>query len=68
LSQVGPLSSHHLPRFYFHFHQDSFYKPHGPEELKLAFENKYDFDHPDALDLDLFAEVGFSALVAPALN
>lgn len=36
--------------------QDSFYKPHGPEELKLAFANQYDFDHPDSLDLALFAK------------
>ncbi|KZW02743.1 uridine kinase [Exidia glandulosa HHB12029] len=36
--------------------QDSFYKPHGPEELKLAFENKYDFDHPNSIDMPLFAE------------
>jgi uridine kinase len=66
LSQVGSfpsfLASTPLP------FQDSFYKPHGPEELKLAFENKYDFDDPDALDLDLFAEVGFCAIVLPALN
>ncbi|PIL35674.1 hypothetical protein GSI_02404 [Ganoderma sinense ZZ0214-1] len=35
--------------------QDSFYKKHGPEDLKLAFQNRYDFDHPDAIDMPLFA-------------
>ncbi|KAI0671629.1 armadillo/beta-catenin/plakoglobin [Trametes maxima] len=35
--------------------QDSFYKRHGPEQLKLAFANRYDFDHPDAIDMPLFA-------------
>ncbi|KDQ56971.1 hypothetical protein JAAARDRAFT_58450 [Jaapia argillacea MUCL 33604] len=34
---------------------DSFYKKHSPEEIDLAFANKYDFDHPDALDMSLFA-------------
>ena len=38
--------------------KDSFYKQHTPEELELAFANKYDFDHPDALDMTLFASVG----------
>ncbi|CUA78433.1 uridine kinase [Rhizoctonia solani] len=36
--------------------QDSFYKEHTPEELELAFANKYDFDHPDAIDMPLFAQ------------
>ncbi|EIN04896.1 armadillo/beta-catenin/plakoglobin [Punctularia strigosozonata HHB-11173 SS5] len=35
--------------------QDSFYKKHDEAELALAFANKYDFDHPDALDMQLFA-------------
>ncbi|KAI5117967.1 hypothetical protein M0805_001628 [Coniferiporia weirii] len=35
--------------------QDSFYKEHTPEELKLAFANQYDFDHPDAIDMTEFA-------------
>ncbi|TBU55572.1 armadillo/beta-catenin/plakoglobin [Dichomitus squalens] len=35
--------------------QDSFYKKHGPEDLELAFQNRYDFDHPDAIDMPLFA-------------
>lgn len=28
--------------------QDSFYRRHSPEDLKLAFANRYDFDHPGA--------------------
>ncbi|KAJ1307658.1 hypothetical protein OPQ81_001751 [Rhizoctonia solani] len=36
--------------------QDSFYKEHTPEELELAFANQYDFDHPDAIDMPLFAQ------------
>ncbi|KAH9850269.1 armadillo/beta-catenin/plakoglobin [Lenzites betulinus] len=35
--------------------QDSFYRRHSPEDLKLAFANRYDFDHPDAIDMPLFA-------------
>ncbi|KAF8638288.1 hypothetical protein AX17_002308 [Amanita inopinata Kibby_2008] len=35
--------------------QDSFYKYHTPEELELAHANKMDFDHPDAIDMPLFA-------------
>ncbi|THH20741.1 hypothetical protein EW146_g696 [Bondarzewia mesenterica] len=35
--------------------QDSFYKPHTPEEIKLAFASRFDFDHPDSIDMDLFA-------------
>ncbi|KAG6813417.1 hypothetical protein H0H92_011396 [Tricholoma furcatifolium] len=35
--------------------QDSFYKHHTPEELELAHANKLDFDHPDAIDMPLFA-------------
>lgn len=38
--------------------QDSFYKELTQEQLKLAFSNKYDFDHPDALDMPIFASVG----------
>jgi uridine kinase len=37
--------------------KDSFYKQHGPEELALAFANQYDFDHPDAVDMPMFASV-----------
>ncbi|KAE9400192.1 armadillo/beta-catenin/plakoglobin [Gymnopus androsaceus JB14] len=35
--------------------QDSFYKHHSPEEIALAFESKFDFDHPDAIDMPMFA-------------
>ncbi|RDX57400.1 armadillo/beta-catenin/plakoglobin [Lentinus brumalis] len=35
--------------------QDSFYRRHSPEDLELAFANRYDFDHPDAIDMPLFA-------------
>ncbi|KAF8071904.1 armadillo/beta-catenin/plakoglobin [Lyophyllum atratum] len=35
--------------------QDSFYKYHTPEELELAHANKLDFDHPDAIDMPMFA-------------
>jgi uridine kinase len=38
--------------------QDSFYKKHTQEELELAFANRLDFDHPDAVDMPLFAAVG----------
>ena len=37
--------------------QDSFYKRHTPEELELAFQSLYDFDHPDSVDMPLFAAV-----------
>ncbi|TFK50123.1 armadillo/beta-catenin/plakoglobin [Heliocybe sulcata] len=36
--------------------QDSFYKRHTPEEVALAMDNKIDFDHPDALDMPMFAQ------------
>ncbi|KAF8627004.1 hypothetical protein AX15_004588 [Amanita polypyramis BW_CC] len=35
--------------------QDSFYKYHTPEELKLAHANKLDLDHPDAIDMRMFS-------------
>ncbi|KAF5327151.1 hypothetical protein D9619_004898 [Psilocybe cf. subviscida] len=35
--------------------QDSFYKFHSEEELALAHANLLDFDHPDAIDMPLFA-------------
>ncbi|KAJ3822471.1 armadillo/beta-catenin/plakoglobin [Lentinula raphanica] len=35
--------------------QDSFYKHHSPEEIELAFQSKFDFDHPDAIDMPMFA-------------
>ncbi|KAJ6531826.1 armadillo beta-catenin plakoglobin [Mycena capillaripes] len=35
--------------------QDSFYKRHTPEELVLAHANAFDFDHPDSIDMPMFA-------------
>lgn len=35
---------------------DSFYKVLNEEEHKLAHQNKYNFDHPDAFDFDLLIE------------
>ncbi|OCH86072.1 armadillo/beta-catenin/plakoglobin [Obba rivulosa] len=35
--------------------QDSFYKRHTPEEIELAHASRFDFDHPDAIDMPLFA-------------
>lgn len=35
--------------------QDSFYKHHTPEELALAHASAFDFDHPDSIDMPLFA-------------
>ncbi|KAG8832407.1 Uridine kinase [Serendipita sp. 399] len=37
--------------------QDSFYKWNPPDQIALAFANEKDFDHPDSLDLDLFANI-----------
>lgn len=37
--------------------QDSFYKQHDEAELKLAFANMLDLDHPDAIDMPKFASV-----------
>ncbi|KAG9047342.1 Uridine kinase [Tulasnella sp. UAMH 9824] len=45
----------HLPSVVI-MSQDSFYNWLTPEQSKVAFENKYDFDHPNAIDLQLFAE------------
>ncbi|KAJ7650221.1 armadillo/beta-catenin/plakoglobin [Roridomyces roridus] len=36
--------------------QDSFYKKHTPEQLVLAHASAFDFDHPDSIDMPLFAE------------
>ncbi|KAG8908347.1 Uridine kinase [Tulasnella sp. 403] len=44
----------HLPSVVI-MSQDSFYNRLSPEQNKRAFENKHDFDHPNALDLKLFA-------------
>ncbi|KAJ6494854.1 armadillo/beta-catenin/plakoglobin [Mycena vitilis] len=35
--------------------QDSFYKRHTPEELVLAHASAFDFDHPDSIDMPMFA-------------
>ncbi|EDR08552.1 armadillo/beta-catenin/plakoglobin [Laccaria bicolor S238N-H82] len=35
--------------------QDSFYKFHNEEELALAHANLLDFDHPEAIDMPMFA-------------
>lgn len=35
---------------------DNFYKPLTPEESKRAFDNNFDFDEPNAIDLDLAVE------------
>ncbi|OBZ72542.1 Uridine-cytidine kinase-like 1 [Grifola frondosa] len=35
--------------------QDSFYKRHTPEEIELANASRFDFDHPNAIDMPLFA-------------
>ncbi len=37
--------------------QDSFYKRHTPEEIALANASLFDFDHPDAIDMPMFAAV-----------
>ena len=36
---------------------DSFYRPLTPEQTKLAYENNYNFDHPDAFDYDALYHV-----------
>jgi hypothetical protein len=36
--------------------QDSFYKSLSRQQSKLAFENNYNFDHPNAFDHDLLKE------------
>jgi uridine kinase len=41
--------------------QDSFYKHHTPEELALANVSAFDFDHPDSIDMPMFASVRFRA-------
>ncbi|KAG6335669.1 hypothetical protein ID866_3427 [Astraeus odoratus] len=35
--------------------QDSFYKRHTEDEIVLAHANRFDFDHPDAIDMPMFA-------------
>ncbi|XBW38085.1 hypothetical protein QEN19_003672 [Hanseniaspora menglaensis] len=36
---------------------DNFYKPLTPEEKKVAMNNEFDFDNPNAVDLDLLYEL-----------
>jgi uridine kinase len=36
---------------------DCFYKPLNETQLRLALQSKYDFDHPNALDIDRFENV-----------
>ncbi|GMK55938.1 hypothetical protein CspeluHIS016_0209940 [Cutaneotrichosporon spelunceum] len=36
--------------------QDAFYKHHTPEEIQQAMNNDFDFDHPDSIDMELFAQ------------
>lgn len=36
---------------------DNFYKPLTPEEKKIALRNEFDFDNPNAIDLDLLYAV-----------
>ena len=36
--------------------QDSFYKPLTPSQISLAVKGQYNFDHPDAFDMELMLE------------
>ncbi|KLT40937.1 uridine kinase [Cutaneotrichosporon oleaginosum] len=36
--------------------QDAFYKRHTQEEIDRAMNNDFDFDHPDSIDMELFAQ------------
>lgn len=36
---------------------DCFYKPLNEDQLRLALQSKYDFDHPNALDIHRFVSV-----------
>ncbi|GAK63885.1 armadillo/beta-catenin/plakoglobin [Moesziomyces antarcticus] len=36
--------------------QDAYYKSLTPEQSKLAFQEQYDFDHPDAFDYDILKQ------------
>eukprot|EP01128_Nolandella_sp_AFSM9_P004704 TRINITY_DN2152_c0_g1_i2.p1 TRINITY_DN2152_c0_g1~~TRINITY_DN2152_c0_g1_i2.p1 ORF type:complete len:504 (-),score=73.81 TRINITY_DN2152_c0_g1_i2:553-2064(-) len=38
-------------------HMDNFYKPLTPEQSALANQNLYNFDHPDAFDIELLNQV-----------
>lgn len=51
------LGSTRLAVGVLHLTQDSFYKRHTEEEIALAHANRFDFDHPDAIDMPMFASV-----------
>ena len=36
--------------------QDAFYRVLNKEQMKQAHNNEFDFDHPDAMDLELMAD------------
>ncbi|SPO23554.1 related to uridine kinase [Ustilago trichophora] len=36
--------------------QDAYYKSLTPQESKMAFQEQYDFDHPDAFDYDILKQ------------
>ncbi|THH33197.1 hypothetical protein EUX98_g984 [Antrodiella citrinella] len=48
--------------------QDSFYKKHSPEEVILAHQNLVDFDHPDAIDMPMFAKCDSDLMLARRLR
>ncbi|THH01487.1 hypothetical protein EW026_g1257 [Hermanssonia centrifuga] len=54
LSQVG-ITSVQIWKKVMTDVQDSFYRRHTPEQVLLAHANRIDFDHPDAIDMPLFA-------------
>jgi len=43
--------------------QDSFYNKLTPEKVALAFASRLDLDHPDSMDMNLFAAV--SSAISP---
>jgi len=51
------LGSTRLAVGVLHLSQDSFYKRHTEEEIALSHANRFDFDHPDAIDMPMFAAV-----------
>lgn len=54
---VTALLSTRLAVGVLHLSQDSFYKRHTEEEIALAHANRFDFDHPDTIDMPMFAAV-----------
>lgn len=36
--------------------QDAFYRPLSPDQIELAFNQNFDFDHPNAIDQELLVE------------